>query len=130
VGEHFIIAIYNGASNWADSHGLYLDYMVLSAQQELAVIIDQVNALVTAGTLSSGNGNALITKLNNAITSLNWLARSESQEDRWAECVRHSAHRSLERHCNLGPADLARWYGGQIDARKRVLRAASSLWQN
>jgi predicted outer membrane repeat protein len=71
VGEHFIVAIYNGASNWADSQGGELDYMVLSAQQELSVIINQVTNLVTNGILDSVNGNALIVKLNNAITSLN-----------------------------------------------------------
>jgi hypothetical protein len=44
---------------------------VLSAQQEIGLTVNQVNAVVTSGALSSGNGNALTTKLNSAVTNLN-----------------------------------------------------------
>jgi hypothetical protein len=70
VGDQLVVVIYNGAANFTPSVGT-VEQNVMSAQQALGQIIDQVNALVTAGTISSGNGNALIVKLNNAITSLN-----------------------------------------------------------
>jgi hypothetical protein len=48
-----------------------LTQTVLSAQQELSLIISQVNGMVAQGILDPGIGNALISKLNNAINSLN-----------------------------------------------------------
>jgi hypothetical protein len=71
VGTHTITAVYIGDSNSVGSTSAVFTQTVLSAQQELAQIVDQVNALMTAGTLSNTSGNALIVKLNNAITSLN-----------------------------------------------------------
>src|SRR5262249_51821428 len=46
-------------------------HLVLSAQQEIALLCSQVDALVSAGVLNKGNGNALCVKLDNAIASLN-----------------------------------------------------------
>jgi hypothetical protein len=71
VGTHTITAIYSGDANNAPSTSGVFTQTVLSAQQELAQIITQVTNMVTSGILDSANGNALITKLNNAITSLN-----------------------------------------------------------
>ncbi|HLW64605.1 MAG TPA: Ig-like domain repeat protein [Gemmataceae bacterium] len=71
VGAHTITAVYSGDANNAGSTSAALSQTVLSAQQELSVIITQVQTMVTNGVLDSGNANALITKLNNAITSLN-----------------------------------------------------------
>jgi hypothetical protein len=44
---------------------------VLSAQQQAALLIAQVNDLVSGGVLNEGNGNALTVKLNAAMASLN-----------------------------------------------------------
>lgn len=71
VGTHTITARYDGDANLVASTSPMFTQTVLSAQQELGLIVDQVNALVTSGILSSGNGNALIVKLNAAIASLN-----------------------------------------------------------
>jgi hypothetical protein len=71
VGTHTITAIYNGDANSLASTSATFTQTVLSAQQELAQIVTQVTAMVANGVLDSGNANALITKLNNAITSLN-----------------------------------------------------------
>ena len=54
----------------SDSSGGFVEQDVISAQQELGAIADQVTNLVTTGALSSQNGNALIAKLNNAIVNL------------------------------------------------------------
>jgi hypothetical protein len=40
-----------------------------SVQDQIAQLTEQVNALVSSGVLSEGNGNALISKLSNAATS-------------------------------------------------------------
>jgi hypothetical protein len=71
VGTHTISATYSGDINTAGSTSALFTQTVLSAQQELSLIITQVQAMVTSGALDSGNANALTTKLNNAITSLN-----------------------------------------------------------
>jgi hypothetical protein len=70
VGTHVIQAGYSGDANYLPSSAAFTQ-TVLSAQQELAVIIGQVNSMVAQGILDPGNGNALISKLNNAINSLN-----------------------------------------------------------
>lgn len=71
VGSHTITASYSGDGNFIASTSAVFTQTVLSAQQELGLIINQVTDLVTKGVLDSGNGNALIVKLNNAIASLN-----------------------------------------------------------
>jgi hypothetical protein len=71
AGTHSITAVYSGDAAFIASTSTPLTQTVLSAQQELGLIIIQVTSMVTNGILDSGNGNALITKLNNAITSLN-----------------------------------------------------------
>jgi hypothetical protein len=43
---------------------------VLSAQQQAALLVNQVNSLVASGILNAGNGNALTVKLNAAMSSL------------------------------------------------------------
>src|SRR5262249_18711183 len=70
VGTHTISALYSGDDNFLASSGS-LTQTVLSAQQEIRQTSNQVNALVTTGILSSGNGNALTAKLNSATASLN-----------------------------------------------------------
>jgi hypothetical protein len=42
-----------------------------STQDQIVLLIDQVNALVGSGVLNEGNGNALISKLDNALNSFN-----------------------------------------------------------
>jgi hypothetical protein len=71
AGTHNITVVYNGDANFLGSTSIVFTQTVLSAQQELGVIITQVQAMVASGILDSGNGNALIAKLNNAISSLN-----------------------------------------------------------
>jgi hypothetical protein len=71
VGMHTITAVYSGDSNFLAGPSAVLTETVLSAQAELDLIIVQVNAMVSSGILDSGNGNALIVKLNNAITNIN-----------------------------------------------------------
>ena len=71
VGSHTISASYSGDANFIASTSAVFTQTVLSAQQELWLIINQVTDLVTKGILDSGNGNAMIVKLNNAISSLN-----------------------------------------------------------
>lgn len=68
---HTITAIYAGDAHFTASTSGALTVTVISSQQELSLIINQVTAMVSAGILDSGNGNALIVKLNAAITSLN-----------------------------------------------------------
>jgi hypothetical protein len=70
VGTHTITAVYSGDGNFFASTGS-LTETVYSAQQQDTQIINQVNNLVTTGVLNSGNGNALIVKLNSATSSLN-----------------------------------------------------------
>jgi Bacterial Ig-like domain (group 3) len=70
VGTHTIAAVYSRNANFLASTSPALLQTVLSAQQELALIIKQVTGMVTNGILNGGNGNALIVKLNNAINSL------------------------------------------------------------
>lgn len=43
----------------------------LTPQQQITLIIDQVNDLLSTNVLSKGNGNALLVKLNHALSSLN-----------------------------------------------------------
>ena len=75
MGIHIITVTYGGNSNFLASTSSTLTETILSAQQETALMVDQVNSLVTAGSLSSGNGdgnaNALTSKLTSAIASLN-----------------------------------------------------------
>jgi hypothetical protein len=71
-----------GAIAWSGPYGFTISYVggtgndvvltatTVSAQQQIASIANQVNMLVTAGTLNSGNGNALTVKLNSATASL------------------------------------------------------------
>ena len=70
AGTYTITYTYLGDANFKPARATQT-LVVLSAQQQIALIVNQVNALVTAGILDSGNGNALIVKLNNAIASLN-----------------------------------------------------------
>jgi hypothetical protein len=69
VGTDIITAIYSGDGSYLGFTGS-LTETVLSAQQEITVIGNQVNNLVNAGLLSSGNGNALTAKLSSATASL------------------------------------------------------------
>jgi hypothetical protein len=76
VGLHAITAIYSGGTSGNTtfvSSGTFSPFYqtVIDADQELNVIADQVYGLIYSGMLSSGNGNALLVKLNNAIASLN-----------------------------------------------------------
>jgi ELWxxDGT repeat protein len=71
AGSYSFQAVYNGDSNYGPSTGAVEPVTVLSAQQQIALLVVQVNALVTSGVLNSGNGNALSVKLNNATASLN-----------------------------------------------------------
>jgi hypothetical protein len=48
-----------------------LTQSVLSAQQQITLLSNQVNNLVSSGGLGSGNGNALTVKLDYAQASLN-----------------------------------------------------------
>src|SRR4029077_5056268 len=66
-----ITAIYSGDGTFQTSTSAALAQTVLTAQQQSAVIVNQVNTLVSSGVLNSGNGSALTTRLNNAITNLN-----------------------------------------------------------
>jgi hypothetical protein len=70
VGAHTITALYGGDGGFLGSSGSMTE-TVLSAQGEIALLIQEVKALVNAGVLNSGNGNALIAKLNSATASLN-----------------------------------------------------------
>jgi hypothetical protein len=73
VGSHTITAVYtSGDGNFnASPASIAITQMVLSAQQQITLLTGQVNALVNAGTLNKGNGNALTAKLNNATAKLN-----------------------------------------------------------
>jgi hypothetical protein len=70
-GNHNITASYSGDSSFLAGASAAFTQSVLSAQQQIALLVNQVNVLVASGVLNSGNGNALSTKLNNAITNLN-----------------------------------------------------------
>jgi hypothetical protein len=70
VGTHTITALYSGDGSFLGSTGS-LTQTILSAQQQDTTIVNQVNSLVSASVLSSGNGSALTTKLNSATASLN-----------------------------------------------------------
>ncbi len=71
IGTHTITATYSGEGDFVASTSAALSQTVLSARQELGLIIDQVTTLVANGVLDTGNGTALIAKLNAAISSLN-----------------------------------------------------------
>jgi hypothetical protein len=68
AGSYFVNYSYRGDTDFY-SAGATQTLMVLSAQQEARLIINQVTALVTAGTLN--NGTELTAKLDSAIASLN-----------------------------------------------------------
>jgi streptogramin lyase len=70
VGAHTITAFYCGDPSFIASTGS-LSQSVQSAQQQIGGTVTQVNNLVSSGALNSGNGNALIVKLNSATASLN-----------------------------------------------------------
>jgi hypothetical protein len=70
VGTHTITATYSGDGSFLTSSGNFTQ-TVYSAQQQNSAITMQLNNLVTAGFLSSGNGTALTVKLNSATASLN-----------------------------------------------------------
>jgi hypothetical protein len=71
VGTHVITVTYDGDANFRASLSPVLSQTVISAQQEVALTVNQVNTLVTSGALNAGNGGALNTKLDSANTSLN-----------------------------------------------------------
>jgi hypothetical protein len=71
AGTHTITAVFAGDGAFLASTSAAFTQTVLSAQQEIALICNQVDALVSAGVLNKGNGNALCVKLSNAIDSLN-----------------------------------------------------------
>jgi hypothetical protein len=71
VGTHTITAVFGGDGAFLASTSAAFTQIVLSAQQEIALLCNQVDGLVNAGILNKGNGNALCVKLNNAIASLN-----------------------------------------------------------
>jgi hypothetical protein len=71
AGTHTITASFTGDGAFLASTSAALTQTVLSAQQEIALLCNQVDALVNSGVLNSGNGNALCVKLNAAINSLN-----------------------------------------------------------
>ena len=60
-----------GAGDFLAGTSAALNQTVLSAQQQAALLVGQVNTLVSSGALSSGMGNALTAKLNAATASLN-----------------------------------------------------------
>jgi hypothetical protein len=70
-GNHPLTASYGGDSHFLPSTAPVLTEVVLSAQEQIGMLVNQVRALVAGGTLNSGNGNALTVKLNNALASLN-----------------------------------------------------------
>src|SRR5262249_29760569 len=70
VGTHTITALYSGSGSFVASCGAFTE-TVLSAQQQISLVVNQVNSLVSVSSLSSGNGNGLIVKLNSATASLN-----------------------------------------------------------
>jgi hypothetical protein len=71
AASHTITVSYGGDANFLVSTSPALSQTVLSAQQENALIVNQVNNLVSAGILSGDNGTAMIVKLNSATASLN-----------------------------------------------------------
>ncbi len=70
VGNHDITAQYHGDDSFLVSTAAVLAQQVLSAQQQVALLIDDIDDLVNDGLLDSGNGNALTTKLDGALASL------------------------------------------------------------
>lgn len=70
IGTHTIKAVYSGDANFVASASAPTSQDVLSAQQEAGQLADQVAALVDAGVLKNGSGNALIAKLDHAATAL------------------------------------------------------------
>lgn len=71
LGIHTITVSYSGSADFNASVSLAISQTVLSSKQEAGVIVDQVNALTAAGIVNKGDGNALVSKLSNAIASLN-----------------------------------------------------------
>jgi hypothetical protein len=71
AGNHAVTAQYSGDSNFLAGASSALTQSVLSAQQQITLLSNQVNNLVSSGILSSGNGNALTVKLDHAQASLN-----------------------------------------------------------
>lgn len=69
AGSYTITYSYGGDGNFNPASATQT-LVVLTAQQQLALIVDQVNALVDARILDKGSGNALTKLLTNAIASL------------------------------------------------------------
>jgi hypothetical protein len=70
AGSDSISAVYSGDAHFLTSTGTLVE-TVLSAQEQTTLLIGQITNLVNSGVLNSGQGNALTSKLNNAITNLN-----------------------------------------------------------
>jgi len=70
AGAHTITARYNGDRNYFDSTSDPLIQTVLSARDQIVLLIGQVDNLVNDGVPNSGNCNALTVKLMAAIASL------------------------------------------------------------
>src|SRR5207245_10115586 len=61
-----ITVLYNGDGDFLASTSAVLTQTVLSAAQQTTLLVNQVNALVTSGVLSSNDANGLTAKLNAA----------------------------------------------------------------
>lgn len=68
VGSHSITAQYDGDSNFNPSNSSVLTQVVLTPQQALQLVINQVKTLRV---LNSGQANSLIVKLQHTIDKLN-----------------------------------------------------------
>jgi hypothetical protein len=70
AGTHTITVRYNGDSDFLDSTSAPFIQAVLSARDQIVLLIGQVDHLVNDGVLNGGNGNALTVKLKAALASL------------------------------------------------------------
>ncbi len=68
AGSYVVVASYAGSANYTSASATR-SFSILSAQQQIALLTGQINNLVSGGTLSGSEGNALTTKLDNATTS-------------------------------------------------------------
>ena len=90
--------------------------VVQSPQQAIETLEDAVAALVSAGTLSAGNGNALDAKLDAAIVSL------DRGNPNAAENQMNAFINQVDAFIGRLPASAAR---ALVDAANRIIRAMS-----
>lgn len=69
-GSHTITVVYGGDANLLTSTSAAFTQTVLSAEQQTALLLNQVDALVANGSLSSGDASSLKAKLTSALASL------------------------------------------------------------